>query len=95
MLDQIKAANELRKIQKELKKVEVEADAGNGAVVIVMSGEQKVTSVKLDPTKYDLDDVSRLEKLIESAINQANSALQREVAEKMKGKLGGLNLPGM
>jgi DNA-binding YbaB/EbfC family protein len=95
MLDQIKAANELRKIQKELKKVEVEADAGNGAVVIVMSGEQKVTSVKLDPTKFDLDDVSRLEKLIESAVNQANSTLQREVAEKMKGKLGGLNLPGM
>ena len=95
MLDQIKAANELQKKKKELKKVEVEADAGNGAVVIVMSGEQKVTSVKLDPTKFDLDDVSRLEKLIESAVNQANSTLQREVAEKMKGKLGGLNLPGM
>ena len=95
MLDQIKAANELRKIQKELKKVEVEADAGNGAVVIVMNGEQKVTSVKLDTEKFDISDTRRLEKLIESAVNQANSALQREVAEKMKGKLGGLNLLGM
>ncbi|MBP9827076.1 YbaB/EbfC family nucleoid-associated protein [Candidatus Saccharibacteria bacterium] len=95
MFDQMKALNEVRKIQKELKKVEVEADAGNGAVVIIMNGEQKVTSVKLDPDKFDIEDIGRLEKLIESAVNQANSTLQKEVAERMKGKMGGLNLPGM
>jgi DNA-binding YbaB/EbfC family protein len=95
MLEQVKAMNELRKLQKELKKVEVEADAGNGAVVIVMNGEQKVTSVNLDPTKYDQADTERLEKLIESAVNQANSTLQREVAERMKGKMGDFNIPGL
>ena len=95
MLEQVKAMNEIRKLQKELKKVEVEADAGNGAVVITMSGEQKVTNVKLDNTKFDLDDTGRLEDLIESAINQAMAILQKEVAERMKGKMGGLNLPGM
>ena len=70
MLEQVKAMNEIRKLQKELKKVEVEADAGNGAVVITMSGEQKVTNVKLDNTKFDLDDTGRLEDLIESAITK-------------------------
>ena len=95
MLEQVRAMNELRKLQKELKKVEVEADAGNGAVIIVMNGEQKVVSVKLDKDKFDLDDMGRLEKLIESAINQANSTLQREVAERMKGKMGDFNIPGL
>jgi len=95
MLEQVKAMNELRKLQKELKQVEVEADAGNGAVVIVVNGEQKVTSVKLDPEKFDISDTGRLEKLIESAMNQAMGTLQREVADKMKGRMGDLKIPGM
>jgi len=95
MLEQVKDMNELRKLQKELKQVEVEADAGNGAVVIVVNGEQKVTSVKLDPEKFDISDTGRLEKLIESAMNQAMGTLQREVADKMKGRMGDLKIPGM
>ncbi|MEI7818974.1 MAG: YbaB/EbfC family nucleoid-associated protein [bacterium] len=95
MLEQVKAMNELRKLQKELKQVEVEADAGNGAVIIVVNGEQKITSVKLDPEKFDINDTPRLEKLIESAANQAMAILQREVADKMKGRMGDLKIPGM
>ena len=93
--EQVKAMNEIRKLQKELKKIEVEADAGNGAVVVVMSGEQKVTKVKLDKEKFDIDDLGRLESLIESAVNQAMGTLQKEVAERMKGRMGDFNLPGM
>lgn len=93
--EQVKAMNEIRKMQKELKKIEVEADAGNGAVIITMSGEQKVTSVKLNKDKFDNDDLGRLEKLIESALNQCMGTLQREVAERMKGKMGDFNLPGL
>ncbi|MCC7543376.1 YbaB/EbfC family nucleoid-associated protein [bacterium] len=95
MLEQVKAMNELRKLQKELKQVEVEADAGNGAVVVVVNGEQKVTSIKLDKEKFDPEDLPRLEKLIESAVNQAMGTLQREVADKMKGRMGDLNIPGL
>lgn len=95
MLEQVKAMNELRKLQKELKQVEVEADAGNGAVVVVVNGEQKVTSIKLDKDKFDIEDLPRLEKLIESAVNQAMGTLQREVAEKMKGRMGDLKIPGL
>lgn len=95
MLEQVKAMNELRKLQKELKQVEVEADAGNGAVVVVVNGEQKVTSIKLDKDKFDPEDLPRLEKLIESAVNQAMGTLQREVAEKMKGRMGDLKIPGL
>ena len=95
MLEQVKAMNELRKLQKELKQVEVEADAGNGAVVVVVNGEQKVTSIKLDKEKFDPEDLPRLEKLIESAVNQAMGTLQREVAEKMKGRMGDLKIPGL
>lgn len=95
MLEQVKAMNELRKLQKELKQVEVEADAGSGAVVVVVNGEQKVTSIKLDKDKFDIEDLPRLEKLIESAVNQAMGTLQREVAEKMKGRMGDLKIPGL
>lgn len=81
---------QLRKIQKELAKEVVEVEAGDGAVVIQINGEQKVKSVKLDPEK--LSDPAKLERWLESAITQAITKSQQIAAEKMKSAASGLNL---
>lgn len=93
--DKTKTLLELRKIQKELKKIEIEVEAGNGVVKIVMNGEQKVQRVTLDPSMIDVDDLGRLEKHIESAVNQGITRSQQEAAERMKNVAGGLGLPGL
>lgn len=95
MFNNAKTLMELRKIQKELKSVEIEVEAGNGAVKLTINGEQKIKQVKIDPSAVDLDDLGRLERHIESAFNQAITKSQQEAAERMKSVAGGLNLPGI
>lgn len=95
MLDKAKMVMELRKIQKELKKSEIEVESGNGAVTIVINGEQKVQSVRIDSEMVDVDDLGKLERHLESAFNQAITRSQQEAAEKMKAISGGLGLPGL
>jgi len=95
MFDKVKALNKLRRIQKELKKVTITGEAGDGAVKVIISGEQKVQKVILDQSKIDLADVERLEKWLQSAFNQAITRSQQEAAEKMKSVAGGLGLPGL
>ncbi len=95
MFDKMKTLNELRKIQKELKKVEIEVEAGDGAVKVMINGEQKVQKVSIDGSKIDFSDIDRLEKWLESAFNQAITKSQQEAAERMKSVAGGLGLPGL
>jgi len=95
MFDKAKTLMELRKIQKELKSIEIEVEAGNGAVKLTINGEQKVQKVKIDPSAVDLEDIERLERHLESAFNQAITKSQQEAAERMKSVAGGLGLPGM
>jgi DNA-binding protein YbaB len=47
--DQMKMLNDLRKAQKDLKKQIIEVEAGDGAVVVRVTGELKIDSVKIDP----------------------------------------------
>lgn len=92
MFNQAKQLMELKKIQSQLAKEVVEVVAGDGAVTIQITGEQKVKNVKIDRDKVDMD---KLEKHVESAVNQAITKSQQIAAEKMKSITGGLNLPGM
>jgi len=93
--DRAKTIMELKRIQKELKKIEIEVEAGNGSVKMTVNGEQKVQSVSIDPSLLNADSGERLERFLESAFNQAITRSQQEAADKMKGVAGGLGLPGL
>ena len=71
-MDQMKMLNQARKLQKELKNEIVEVEAGDGAVVIQISGELKIKKVSLDPEKIDFDDIPELERWIEAAASACN-----------------------
>lgn len=93
--DQIKMLNQLRKAQKELTKEIVEVEAGDGAVVVQITGELKIKSVKIDPEKVDLDDIEELERWIENAMRDGYAKAQEIASEKMKPLMGGLGNLGL
>lgn len=94
-LNQMKMLNDLRKAQKDLAKEIVEVEAGEGAVVVQITGELKVKSVKIDPEYVDLEDIEQLEHWIEIAIRDGMAKAQEIAAEKMKPLMGGLGNLGL
>ncbi|HPF30855.1 MAG TPA: YbaB/EbfC family nucleoid-associated protein [Candidatus Saccharibacteria bacterium] len=93
--DQVKMLNNLRKAQNELKKEIVEVEAGDGAVVVQVTGELKVKKIKIDPDQVDLDDIEQLEHWLEIAIRDGFSKAQEIAAQKMKPLMGGLGNLGL
>ena len=94
-LDQMKMINDLRKAQKSLSKEIVEVEAGDGAVVVQITGELTVKSIKIDPEYVDLEDIHQLEHWIEIAIRDGLTKAQEIAAEKMKPLMGGLGKLGL
>jgi len=93
--DQVKMLNKLRKAQSDLKKEIIEVEAGDGAVVVQVTGELKIKSVKIDPEQVDLEDISELEHWIEIAVRDGLAKAQEIAAEKMKPLMGGLGSLGL
>ena len=92
--DQMKMLQQLRKAQKQLGKEIIEVEAGDGAVIVQITGELKIKSVKIDPEIVDFDDVEQLEHWIEIAVRDGLAKAQEVAAETMKPLMGGLgNLP--
>ena len=86
--DQMKVINSLRKAQKELKNEIVEVEAGDGAVVVQITGELKVKKVSLDPEKIDFDDIHEQERWIESCFRDGYAKAQEIATDKMKPMMG-------
>lgn len=93
--DQMRMLNDLRKAQQSLAKEIVEVESGDGAVVVQITGELKVKSVKIDPAYVDLEDIHELEHWIEIAIRDGMAKAQEIAAEKMKPLMGGLGKLGL
>lgn len=86
---------EMLKAQEALGEETVEVSAGGGVVTVVMTGHQKLRSVKIAPEVLDPEDVEMLEDLIVAAINEAVERSQQLGAERMGRLTGGLGLPGL
>ncbi len=98
-LDMIRKARELQsklaQAQKELRRMQVEVEQGKGAVKIVMNGEQRVLSVKIDYSLVDTSNPKQLEVYLTKALNEAQDKIQKMAAASMKEITGGLNIPGL
>jgi len=93
--DQVKMINNLRKAQNELKKEIIEVEAGDGAVVIQVTGELKVKKITINPEQVDLDDIEQLEHWLEISIRDGLAKAQEIAATKMKPLMGGLGSLGL
>lgn len=93
--DQAKMLMQVRKLQKELQKMVITAEQGDGAVRVEITGEQKIKKVHIDPEYVDLDDIHELERWIEDAVKDAIQQSQKIAAEKMQPFMGALGDLGM
>jgi len=93
--DQAKMLMKVRKLQKELQKMIIEATAGDGAVRVEITGEQKIKKIHIDPEYVDLDDIGQLEGWVEEAVKEAINKSQKIAAEKMQPMLGNLGNLGL
>lgn len=95
MLNQAKMIMKIKKAQKELANEIIEVEAGDGAVVVRITGEQKIKKIEIDPEQVDLDDIHELERWIETAVKEAIVRSQQVAAEKMKPLMGSLGNLGL
>ena len=85
----------LAKAQEELSSLTVEASSGGGAVTVVMTGHQKLQSIKISPEVVNAEDVELLEDLVMAAINEAHEKSQGLAASHLGALTGGLKIPGL
>ena len=95
MADQMKMVNQMRKLQKELGREIVEVEAGDGAIIVQISGELKIISVKIDKDKLDAAEASEVEGWIKAAMRDGLKEAQDMAAEKMKPMMGSLGNFGL
>jgi DNA-binding YbaB/EbfC family protein len=93
--DQAKMLLQVKKLQKELQKMTIVAEQGDGAVKVEISGEQKIKKVHIDPELVDLDDIHQLERWVEDAVKDAIQQSQKIAAEKMQPFMGALGNLGL
>lgn len=92
MLQQVQQMQaKMAKVQKELESETVEATAGGGAVKAVVTGQQKVVSVTVDPDVGS--DVEMLQDLVVAAVNEALDKSRELAAQRMGSLTAGLGLP--
>jgi DNA-binding YbaB/EbfC family protein len=85
----------VKKLQKELQKMVITAEQGDGAVKVEITGEQKIKKVHIDPDSVDLEDIGQLERWLEEAVKDAIQQSQKVAAEKMQPMMGALSELGL
>ena len=71
------------------------AEAGDGAVKVEITGEQKIKKIHIDPETINLDDIGQLENWLEEAVKAAITESQKLAAEKMQPMMGALGNLGL
>ena len=86
---------QMEKAQEELRAATLEVTSGGGAIKVVITGDQHIESIAIDPAAIDPDDPELLEDLVTAAVNEAVDQSQDLAKRKLGGLTGGLNIPGL
>jgi DNA-binding YbaB/EbfC family protein len=89
-----KLQSQVKELQEELGRKEVEASSGGGMVTAKVSGKKDLISLKIDPQVVS-EDVEMLEDLIVAAVNEAQRRVDEIIKEEMGKMTGGLPIPGL
>ena len=82
----------MRRLQDELAAVEVEGQAGGGAVKVTMTCRHEIRKVRIEPS-LAAGDREMLEDLVAAAMNDAVRKVEATVQQRMSALTGGLGLP--
>lgn len=100
MLNPLKIAAQAHEMQKKMKQLQDELkqqtiEVNNNTVTIVMNGEQKVLTLKINPLALETGKIESLEQAILLAFNEAVEKVQKIAVERMSEVTGGLKIPGL
>ena len=70
----------------------VSVTAGGGAITVVITGHQRLTSIEIDPDLVDPEEIEMLQDMIVAAVNAAIEQSQSMAAQKMEGLTGGMGI---
>jgi hypothetical protein len=84
----------LKAKQQELAGRELPVSVGGGLVKMVFNGRGEALSIAIDKEVVNSGDVSMLQDLVLSAVNQGLREAQRVQQEEMSRLAGGLSIPG-
>ena len=93
MLSKAKAMQEkMKEAQDQIKKIEVEGEAGGNLVKVILSGDYELKSIIIsDAAKKESQEI--INDLIITAYNNAKENLKKKSSEELSKVTGGLNLP--
>ncbi len=80
MFDMMKQYNQVRKMQKELGKKEVEISSSDKMITVVVRGDMTVKNIKILPQAIDPANPERLEKVLVSTVNSAIDSAKKAAA---------------
>ena len=93
MLSKAKAMQDkMKEAQDQIKKIEVEGEAGGSLVKVILSGDYELKSIIIsEVAKKESQEI--INDLIIAAFNNAKENLKKKSAEELSKVTGGLNLP--
>jgi DNA-binding YbaB/EbfC family protein len=86
---------QIEQVQAQLAQRTVEASSGGGAVKVVARCDGTLVSLKIDPQAVDPADVTLLEDMILSAVNQALTQARDLANAEMAKVTSGFSIPGL
>ncbi len=87
--------DEMKKTQEALETELVNVTAAGGAINMVITGHQRLQSIKIDPALVDPNDIAMLEDSLVAAVNNAILASQEHAAKRLESVTGGISIPGL
>ena len=93
MLSKAKAMQDkMKEAQEQIKKIEVEGEAGGNLVKVILTGDYELKSIIIsEEAKKENQEI--INDLIIAAYNNAKENLKKKSAEELSKVTGGLNLP--
>ena len=94
LMKQAQAMQErMQSMQAEMDEIEVEGQAGGGAVKVTMSAKGMMRGVSIDASLMNAEEKEIVEDLVVAAVNDARAKGERQVQERMAEITQGLPLP--
>jgi len=84
---------QVQKMQEELGKKTVTADAGGGMVQATVNGRLELVKLKIDKGKIDVNDTEMLEDVVVAAVHAAQGRAAEMAKEEMQKAAGQMGLP--
>ncbi len=85
----------LARVQEEMAQKTVEATSGGGMVKVTVNGQLSLSSIKIDATVVNPEEIDMLQDLILAAVNEGVRRAREMVSEEMSKLTGGFKIPGM